>query len=1386
MADRDNVLENAPTPGLGEPEPEEEFVARSMLSAIDWPFSFRAAQGEDGVESAASGGQAESPISESAAEPHGDRNEREKSAVLDSPVAIDSAVDELKTADALETVGVESGLISMLMLDSPNKGQDRGINIKGNAALTGANGAGKTTMIKALLLFSGNPPSRIPTGEGKAKFLDYYFQRETSLIAFCYANHLGQERSLVYFKTADGLRARFFRCGALEDLFIEDPQGARKRLGHGGLRARADQLGVRCSNSITQADAQRVLLGHCSNSGTDRKTLGAEIAASDFSLAPPGARLGDMSEICKAVAERRSTLQQLAESAARSAMEAAKLGPLDQADLALEMTISGSLAALLPSLRGVSTANAAKADFESASEAHQRAQEGLAWQAAARSALKSQAEYLERERIEREERSKKELAEFEEKSDLLEKEIQARGSKARADELSAQALRKQAAQKRSAGEAMRREKAQHWLDRQAETPALESDIRRIRAELTQLEGVSAEAAEKMRRAFLNDQEEQANRQKDAIREDERDAEAKARREVGEIAQDRAAQIQRLDTESSAGLAKANEAMVSAQVALAAERAIADRMAPPAEAVAALMQAQEKVLEEAEKEAKSARDKSAADLAHASAASAASQAKEERHRAQRSVEEKKARLEEARVWANPHPTSVLAVARKQSPAVARELLAGLSDRALLEGRSLNEEEEELAGLRSGWLGLELDLSALMEKPSSALLKEEGSEQLEGRARAAYDDAVAKEAELARQADAKEMVAKGALESRLAAEKSARASKESLEIARSIKNQREAELSKATRVARESAAALIKKASDSFTEAQRAVAAEKAKVELLRKAIHANFDLKKARADAELARALADFKTRREGVERSLASTKESMEAAIQRGLAQHGADPAEILAKRRKAEAIEREVDEIKKRFSLAQKWRLWVESDEPTIANDEENAADLEQCARDHKLEEQALTQKNKELRVSFQAREKALRAEADELSNTRRLCLDRLAELGPPSSLAPSEERARELYELGAQALMDRHLVKAAELSKARAQRSEALSRCHQAFRAHPGSPAEEFWGNRKHEEPAALDADERDSYWQEAYRAWHEDGNGESHAAALTAQAKIVGAETVEFQRQLERFKLECSRVSQAIKKGLEAAERNAKSGGGRFKAISDLSIGVECDLSSAPFYKALALAAKEHEAWMESREPLPPEELLRSLASLLEHARAGDGRLRAELTDLVGISGSVVEVGKLKRFSTKQSISNLSSNGLSYLIVLMVQIAFLNQARRDCPTARVAWAIDELRDLDNANARGVLGLLAENRVDLLSAFPDGDTDLINEMEHVYLAESDGSLGVILPKESQLKEERARRRAMLARAKEGVEPQPARSALAEPEFRQAPGDQHALEGQP
>ena len=176
-----------------------------------------------------------------------------------------------------------------------------------------------------------------------------------------------------------------------------------------------------------------------------------------------------------------------------------------------------------------------------------------------------------------------------------------------------------------------------------------------------------------------------------------------------------------------------------------------------------------------------------------------------------------------------------------------------------------------------------------------------------------------------------------------------------------------------------------------------------------------------------------------------------------------------------------------------------------------------------------------------------------------------------------------------------------------------------------------------------------------------------------------------------------------------------------------VDEIQIRIESGIKELEFLPALARLSDLHEAWTRSSDNLPTEAFTEALSALLEYWTGNDG-ITADLRQQIHLKGHVVENGIKRNFHASTDLADISSNGVSYLILTTILVGFINIVRGKEPVQMV-WALDELGNIDTRNVRNLLKMLNDNGITLISATPNADTGVRDSFTHRFRIMKDGS---------------------------------------------------------
>ena len=215
------------------------------------------------------------------------------------------------------------------------------------------------------------------------------------------------------------------------------------------------------------------------------------------------------------------------------------------------------------------------------------------------------------------------------------------------------------------------------------------------------------------------------------------------------------------------------------------------------------------------------------------------------------------------------------------------------------------------------------------------------------------------------------------------------------------------------------------------------------------------------------------------------------------------------------------------------------------------------------------------------------------------------------------------------------------------------------------------------------------------------------------LLEQVRAVGDNLSKYHTILDGLNKEVARVSRHLGREVNT--------GNPFDEISDISFELTSVIVEGDYWSALTAFNQQWKSWRESRsEILPPDALLDSLYranELLSQAKIGKN-----IDSLLRLTIHLNENGRNARIASQRDMENASSNGLSYLAILVI---FMGMTRYLCPNdaIKLHWSIDEFANLSLPNIAKVFEMLTEKGIYCYSAFPTSDPNILQHFDHKYL---------------------------------------------------------------
>ncbi len=176
--------------------------------------------------------------------------------------------------------------------------------------------------------------------------------------------------------------------------------------------------------------------------------------------------------------------------------------------------------------------------------------------------------------------------------------------------------------------------------------------------------------------------------------------------------------------------------------------------------------------------------------------------------------------------------------------------------------------------------------------------------------------------------------------------------------------------------------------------------------------------------------------------------------------------------------------------------------------------------------------------------------------------------------------------------------------------------------------------------------------------------------------------------------------------------------------FESMGKIDIKVSSRLKTLAYFSSLEDFAKAHNRWkFQQLNELPDDELISKLTNLVNLLNT-----HKPVIDIAKYFEFTVDYmdGETPKMATNdQEIAELSSNGLTYLIIVSIYIGLINLMRSDT-NVKLAFCVDEFDKIDAENSKLLIKLFDEQGIRILSAQPSGKGDILQYYQHCYQIES------------------------------------------------------------
>lgn len=1166
-------------------------------------------------------------------------------------------------------------LTRLILIDSYCRNETVAFEFDGHVTINGENGSGKTTLLRLLPMFLGESPSRIIRSDAVTeKFGRYYFPSTASYVIYEYQRRGSKVMAAIHADgQSDGVAYRFIDSEYRPELF----RSGSALVENSALYRHLDKLGVYASKTLTRQEYRNVI----QNTGSrEQREL-----VSRFAFTGGTGKLTHIERIVTGILQRVTTFADLKRMIVSSLPDSNGAFSLRTGKKDLLQWIKEYEAH-----HAVMEKQSVMADLEQADHGRRLAEAEFARLHARFRLLHDHFQELEQMAEKAEKRAKEEL-------DSTEKEYREKLQAIHDDKAAATAEVKAARSTLDQLEARRK----YYAD---------DDIDAKSAKVDRLPGQEAKRQPLLQQ--LADLQGQFKSISEVFEGMERDANAHAQQEKMRLAAERTAawaaestQIEKLTTQHKAALAalRLRHETELAQLRdrhsqLKADSARLRERVANAQADQALLAALE-TAREAERAAAGTlaelHDKSAELQRAASTLRAAFTELETRiDRANVAIEHDQDALEKLLAAESAGEDTLLGFLRKNKPDWEANIGKLVSEEMLLrrdlapsigDGDDLYGVCVDLEKLHAGRFANEEELQreiklvrARLERRNKEVGEERSALADKGRELAAANAqidlhsaaiATARQAKTAADARVQAADARVAENRRQAKEAAARELKECEERCRA-----------ADELLRETANAQQQELAQAETRNGSALASVKqARADRL-----AAISLSDQQVDADLARKIADIRRERD----------ESLHS--------KGVDTSVIRRIEQDIEKLDAAIAEGNSFVGIVTQYRHWLEDTWSQRPAREQELQDAIAKEKHHAARHEALRKERDDALKQKEAAIKAARTDYDKYFASRSTAGSQLQALAQwpldLDTLHAGHDPATDMTALIAQ----RHRTKD-QLREAGERIRLGVDDIRRQMCASIGTGPERFYSSRV----AAVGHPGvgREHEWIGIFRDWFANEHA-TNRSLLLQMGKNMAQGISAFWKDLGDFKRNVSVFAADLKANLEQ--------GKLFDSIADVTTHISTHVDTQNYWAAIETLHHEYDAWYTLGEStLPPPSFVaaaRDVALVLNDEKG----LVADPLDLISLKISANVNGQgAKTASNEKELEHMSSNGLSYIILCVVLIGFVNRIRRK-ERVVIPFVVDELKDLSFNNASTLLELFTRNDISMISAFPDVDLDL------------------------------------------------------------------------
>lgn len=176
-------------------------------------------------------------------------------------------------------------------------------------------------------------------------------------------------------------------------------------------------------------------------------------------------------------------------------------------------------------------------------------------------------------------------------------------------------------------------------------------------------------------------------------------------------------------------------------------------------------------------------------------------------------------------------------------------------------------------------------------------------------------------------------------------------------------------------------------------------------------------------------------------------------------------------------------------------------------------------------------------------------------------------------------------------------------------------------------------------------------------------------------------------------------------------------------RLEGITKAEVRIQSTIDELGFWEPLKLFAQRYKEWRESGQTLPSDDYLNTLADVVDLLRSDQ---QYSFESLLRLELHLNEGGTDLVIKNDRQLLESSSHGMAYLILCKFLLAFTRLLRGDAEIA-IHWPIDEIGTLAYHNVEKLFDACDSNRIHIVGAFPNPESDVLLLFANRYLIDRD-----------------------------------------------------------